>query len=52
VVENRVNLMEEKPCTPEIGRTGTPAGSVVPKGQTPPEGTFDKLKGEFKSIMK
>jgi hypothetical protein len=49
LVENIVKFVEEKPCEP--GPAGT-AGSPVPNAQAPPEGTFDKLKGKLKSIIK
>ena len=49
LVGNRVNLVDEKPCEAFAWHSQTAA---APKAQTPREGTFDKLKGELKSIMK
>lgn len=48
LVENLVKFVDEKPCVPGPATEG----SAVPDTQKPPEGTFDKLKGEFKLIMK
>lgn len=51
LVENIVKFVEEKPCEPGTASNG---GSLpaVPKTPTPHQGTFDKLKGELKSIIK
>ena len=52
LVENLVKFVEEKPCVAGLDRPGAPAGAAVPGAQAPPQGTFDKLKGELKSIIK
>jgi SH3-like domain-containing protein len=51
LVENLVKFVEEKPCAPGVERNGTPA-VAVPKPPDATQGTFDKLKGKLKSIMK
>ncbi len=52
LVENIVKFVEERPCEPGPAHTGTSSATAVPNAQSPHQGTFDKLKGELKSIMK
>ena len=51
LVEKQVKLVGEKPC--DLERAGKNGPSNAPaKAQNPPEGTLDKLKSKFKSIVK
>ena len=52
LVENIVKFVGEKPCEPGPAPGVAPAGATPPDAQKPPVGTFDKLKGELKSIIK
>ena len=50
LVQNLVKFVDEKPCPQQSRQDGK---TTVPGGpNAPPEGTFDKLKGKLKSIMK
>jgi hypothetical protein len=49
LVENTVKFVEEKACDLAHGPASVPPPTAAP---TPREGTFDKLKGKLKSIIK
>ena len=52
LVENLVKFVDEKPCVSGLDRAVGPVGAAAPGAQPATQGTFDKLKGELKSIIK